>query len=347
MLPAGVTYWVSIDTSANSSQYWIMGFDNQNGYAPGKAMSSANWSATSPVWSDAGGDFDFKIWLGGSDNTPTKITGMTIGGDAHAHYIEGTHVGRDAYADTIHQNSFVGRDARAGTIDDSTVLRDAYANQITNTTVGGNRYPGAPQPDPSPIGMPISEGQIQDFKDAALAGGTRGAISLSGSSEMNLGPQKVTGDVSLSNSAKIHLTGPVWITGNLSLSNSSQMTVDSSLGSQGTIVIVDGTISGSNENTVLGGNGTAGCYLLAISLSTGTGADMSNGNELMTQSLLLYAPYGQINLSNEVSLREVTAYKLVLSNYAKVKYESGVAHATFSTGPGGSWVLKKGTWQEL
>ena len=333
------TYWVSIDAGYDALRYWIMGLDNLNSYAAGKAMSSVNWNATSPVWTDAGGDFDFKIWLGG---LTTEIATVKVGGDARAHHIEGVNVGRDAYAEQITMASYVGRDARAALIDDSTVIRDAYSTTTTGTTVGGNQYPGEAQADPAPIGMPISDGQIQDWKDAAAIGDPVGPISLSGNDQITIGPQKINGSVSLSNWAEIHVTGPIWITGNLNLSNFTKFIIDPSLGAQGTVVIVDGTISVGNDAEI-NGSGTDGSYLLAVSTKSGSAIDVANG----TAAVILYAPYGSVTLVNAVAVNEVTAYKLILSNFASVTYEHGLASATFSSGPGGSWVLKKGTWQEL
>ena len=338
------TYWVSIDTSADASRYWIIGLDNQDGYTAGKAMASANWNATTPIWSDAGGDFNFKIWLGG---LTTKISTIKVGGDVRAHNIEGVDVGRDAYADTIHMDSIIRRDARAALIDDSTVIRDAYADTITGSTVG-HEYPGGAQPDPAPIGMPISDGQMQEWKDAADDGAPiTGPVNLALSDQLTIGPKKIIGDVSLVNSASIKLTGPVWITGSLTLGNTTKIYIDPAMGAQGTIIIVTGKISVGNQ-AELAGSGTSGSYLLVISEDPG----ITDGNEAITMgngtaTAVLYAPYGAVTIPNSVELREVTAYKLKTYNTAIIRYESGLAHATFSSGPGGSWVLKKGTWQEL
>lgn len=340
------TYWVSIDTSASATKYWYSGFDNQNGYTAGNGMHSANWNATSPVWTNAGGDFNFKVWLG-SDQI-TEIQDMTIGGDAYAHHIEGSDVGRDAYADTIHMDTTVHRDARAHTINDSTVIRDAYADHIANTTIGGTRYPGQAQPDAAPVGMPVSPGQLQEWKDAASCTNCEtGPISLSGEDSVTLGPAKINGNVTLSNSGSIKVTGPIWVTGSLNLSNTTKIYIDPALGAQGTVIIVSGKISIGNQAQLLG-SGTAGSYLLVISEDTG----ITDGNEAITMAngtatAILFAPYGAVTLPNSVQLKEVSAYKVKTYNSATIEYEDGLAHATFTSGPGGSWVLKKGTWQEL
>jgi hypothetical protein len=54
-----------------------------------------------------------------------------------------------------------------------------------------------------------------------------------------------------------------------------------------------------------------------------------------------------ITIENNASLKEVTGYGLYLKNGAQITYESGLASANFASGPGGAWVIKKGTWVEV
>lgn len=342
-LLANTTYWFSIDTSAKSSKYWTLGLDDQNGYGNGKAMFSANWNASSPTWTDAGGDFNFKIWSGGFT---TKIQDVAVGNDAKANTLSNVHLDRDAYAQLI-DDSWIGRDGRAAIINDSTIIRDAYANSTPGTTVGGHTYSGNGEPDPAPQNMPISSGQMQEWKDAAAAGGTSDSISLSQSDTLSLGPRKINGNVSLSSSASIKITGPVWITGNLTLQNQSTVYIDPVFGANGTMLVVSGKINIGNQ-AQLSGTGVSGSYLLVISEYPGT----ANGDEAIimangTATAILFAPNGAISLSNSVGLKEATALLLKIGQSATVTYESGLANASFSTGPDGSWVLKKGTWQEV
>jgi hypothetical protein len=72
-----------------------------------------------------------------------------------------------------------------------------------------------------------------------------------------------------------------------------------------------------------------------------TAIDVSNS---ATGNLLIYAPHGKITLSNGVQLREVTGYKLSLNNSAQVIYSIGLAQPLFTSGPSGSWKIKR--WRE-
>jgi hypothetical protein len=77
----------------------------------------------------------------------------------------------------------------------------------------------------------------------------------------------------------------------------------------------------------------------------------SGGNEIgiateqgAAGNVLLYAPHGQIRLSQSASLKEVTAYKVVLRNSATVTYESGLSDLVFTSGPSGGYSIKE--WKE-
>ncbi len=192
----------------------------------------------------------------------------------------------------------------------------------------------------APQSLPISQSQIDDWKSDAEAGGTTGDISLSGTQTMSLGPKKITGNLSLSNSAVLTLTGTVHVTGNITISNSAKIKLDSTYGSLSGVILSDGNISSSNSS-VLQGSGQAGSYLLVFSTNTSNSAISINNS---ASGAIFYASAGGITVSNSFSAREVTAYKLIMSNSATITYESGLANVFFSSGPAGGW--KVISWEE-
>lgn len=188
--------------------------------------------------------------------------------------------------------------------------------------------------------LPISQDQIDTWKGEALAGGTTGNLTLSGSQTMSLGPKKITGDLSISNSAILTLTGPVYVTGNITISNSGKIKLASSYGSLGGVILSDGTINPSNSS-MLEGSGQNSSYLLVLSTSASSSAiTVSNS----ASGAIFYANNGGINVSNNFSAREVTGYRLIMNNNATITYESGLADTFFSSGPGGSWEFEPGTY---
>ena len=61
-------------------------------------------------------------------------------------------------------------------------------------------------------------------------------------------------------------------------------------------------------------------------------------------ALVGYASHGQITLSQSTNVKEITAYKIVLTNTASVTYDTGLSNTLFESGPGGSWVVTPGTY---
>ena len=70
----------------------------------------------------------------------------------------------------------------------------------------------------------------------------------------------------------------------------------------------------------------------AITVSGGAGA------------VIVYASFGTINISGGASLKEVTAYKILVSGGSSITYESGLTNNNFSSGPSGSWAIN--SWGE-
>ena len=157
---------------------------------------------------------------------------------------------------------------------------------------------------------------------------------------MSLGPKKINGNLSISNSAVLTLTGTVHVTGNITISNSAKIKLASSYGSLSGVIIADGTISPSNSSA-LQGSGKTGSYLLVLSTNTSNSA-IAVGNS--ASGAIFYTSAGGISVSNSFSAREVTGYKLIMSNSATITYESGLANVFFSSGPTGGW--KVTDWQE-
>ena len=147
----------------------------------------------------------------------------------------------------------------------------------------------------------------------------------------------------------IKIKGPIWVKGDVLLDNGSKILVDSSLGNNGTVLIADKpdstTTTGKitlNNNAVGAGNGQPNSAMLFISTYAGVDDAVFIGNN--TSSSIVFAPYGTINVDNNVDLWELTGYRIKLNNNAVVNYKSGLQNATFSNGPGGSWIFQAGSY---
>lgn len=305
-LSAGTKYWIVIDAAQNSSNYFFWGKDPTDGYAPGTAKCSPNWSAGSPAWYNINGDLAFKAWLGGAINS---LETLQVGGHAHAN-----------------------------TIQDSTITGDAYFQTIVNTTVGGTQYPSSP--DPSMEAMPISDSNIADWKTDAESGGVIiGDYNLTNYASGSLGPKKIVGNMNISNGAQLTITGTVYVTGTINISNNAIIRLSPSYGENSGIILTDDFISVSNN--VVFSTSAAGSYIMMLSAKSGDAINISNN----ANTVIFYASAGNVTIANNANLKEVTAYKITLSNNAQVNYESGLASAKFSSGAGAGWQVT--SWREV
>ena len=214
-----------------------------------------------------------------------------------------------------------------------------YVQGGTNNCSVGGSTTTQPNDIPSPP-MPISAEQIDAWKADAEAGGTTGTVNLYGTQTQTLGPKKVNGNLYVSNSAVLTLSGTVYVTGNIVLSNSAKVKLDSSYGSLSGVILSDGTISPSNSS-VLQGSGQTGSYLMVLSTNTSDSAIVVSNS---ATAAIFYASAGGITASNSFSAHEVTGHRLIMSNSATITYDSGLANTYFTNGPSGGWKVK--SWQE-
>ncbi|MDO8557944.1 MAG: choice-of-anchor R domain-containing protein [bacterium] len=351
VLTAGTTYWLLIDTNQDNSNYWVMGIDTMNGYPYGLGKWSPSWNAGSPVWTDAGGDLNFQIFMGGIE---TKIDNVDIGGNAHAHRIENSTVTSSAFSTIFIDSSAVG-DVFTDVLEDcsSPIGGDAAYNSISNCTVNGvTTTPTTPPADPPPQNMPISQGQIDQWKLDAASGGTYNGDFAPGSST-SLGPKVINGNLILTtNNVVLTIKGTVYVQGYIDISNGSTIQLDAGYGSLSGAVLADEWIHVANNGTFRG-SGQSGSYLMLLTTSSCTGVpagnctDHDSAIDLLNNAdgAIFYASSGLIYLHNGVSATELTSYKLQLSQTATITYQQGLANAQFSSGPGASWVIQK--WREV
>jgi Tfp pilus assembly protein PilX len=318
-LTAGVTYWLVLDGGNNSSRYYEWAANNTyaNGQAKTGPYSGGPWNTTSL-------DGYFRMYLGG-------LTGL----------IDNVDVGTGSVGD-----------ARAHTINNSTIAGNNYC-QVGS---GNNKACNTSQSDPTTQSFPISDANIAQWKTEAEAGGViSGDYTLSNGATASIGPTKITGNMVLSNNVTLTITGTVWVQGTITISNNVIVRLDTGYGAAGGVMLSDGYINLSN-NTSFQGSGQATSYFLLISTNDCDGTTSPTGLSCTTAnsaievgnnvgSVVIYGSRGQVHLSNNAGAKEVTGYKLSLGNNAIVTYETGLASADFSSGPGGGFEIS--SWKEV
>ncbi len=303
-LTANTAYWLLIDSSGSTTNYYSWATDSDDSCSNGTGKYTSNYNATTPSYTAINKDLNFKTYMGG---VATSLSGVNVAGNARANTLTSCTIGIGAY----------------------------YAT--TNTCSGGTNHPGtADSPQQS---MPISQAQIDQWKSVASSASTyTGNYNVSGTE--TFGPKKIVGNLTITNGAKLYMTGPIWVTGTVTVSNNGWLKVDSTLGNTGTVMVADGDITISN-NAIVSGNNFSGSYILVISTSSSTNA-INLGNN--SAGAIYYAANGTVQVSNNAGAYQVTGYAINLNNNATITYQSGLASSTFSNGPGGSWAKVDGTY---
>lgn len=227
-------------------------------------------------------------------------------------------------------------------IDGLTIGGTGRANVFLDTTCGT----ACVIDDQPSVPLPISDGVVQDWRDAAALGGTiDGPYTIDSTS--SLGPKKINGNliVNIGNDEILTITGTVWVTGTISFTCGNQnsgVTLASGYGASSGVIISDSIITVGN-NCSFSGSGTTNSYAMVLSAkNTPTQKVMTVNNN--SNGVIYYASHGLIELSQNAAAKEVTAYGIEMEENSTITYESGLANLNFSSGPGGSFQITK--WQE-
>lgn len=312
-LNADTAYWIMVDTSSNTTNYWSWQEDLARSYTRGQPKWSPNWNVGSPDWTSFNADLSFKLILGGGITSVTAEANFTVGGNVHAN-----------------------------TIVNATIAKDVYFQTITNTTAT-NYYPGSA--DPPPKVFPISDANIADWKQQAEAAGiTAGNIT---DCVATLGPGKIVGTLNLEDGKRCTTTvkTPIWVTGDFKTHNHNTFRLSPDYGSSSGVIIVDGLVDMDNHNT-FEGTGIGNSLLMVLS----TFDSRTSGISAMTirkdgNSGVFYAGIGTIEPGNKNNFKELTAWKIKILDKSTINYETGLSSTLFSSGPSGSYSLVKGTYQ--
>lgn len=268
-----------------------------------------------------------------SNGTIVGENGATVTGSAFS-------AGPSGLIDNVDIGQTGAGDARAHVVTNSTVVGNLYCQSGT----GNNKSCNTSQPDPSAVSMPITEAMFDKWKaDAELGGTIEGDLTIS--APTSLGPKKINGNLAIN--GDINITGTIYVVGNITTNNGAIVSLDSSYGPTGGIIITDGRVVLSN-NVQFFGSGSEGTYvLLASTSSCPSGCSGANAIDILNNvgAILVSAQNGTVHLNNNVELNEVVGNRIIIDNSAEVTYLSGLASTLFTSGPSGGWNIE--SWKEV
>lgn len=345
-LAAGSTYWIVLDTQANSNRYFIWCKDNNQGYGNGVGKYSRDWD--DDPWALIVGDLTFQTFFGVG---LSSITEMDVLGTARANTITTSQICGNAYYQSIDSSSL-------------NFLNNPSNPTCSDPLTPGTAFPGSP--DPPVENMPISDANIQDWKAAAQAGGVitgncgddgvPGVCDIPDDSTLFLGPKKIIGNLKLTKKQTLIINEVLYFTGSISIDSSSGATIkcDPALGVQSCILLTDSWVHISN-NAIFQGSGTLGSYLMILTVlencNGGTQSPSCTHHNAAIDlhnnatGAIFYASDSMTNLHNGVTVTELTSYKAQLGNGAMIRYEQGLINSNFTAGPSGGFDIL--TWLEV
>ena len=268
--------------------------------------------------------------------------------------VSGTYGNGDAYAHTISRSQISGQ---------------AYYQTISNTTVGGLSCPNSnchpASPDPSPRPLPISDSQIQAWRDDITGGelnpnptqcpnSHNSDNTYCVTSSASLGNQKINGNLYVgkktgggASGVTLTLNGNIWVTGNIYLENNGTIQINSLLEDLSVVIVSDGYIDINNNYTIIG-SGDAYSFMLLLSTNTNDSDALppaiyaGNGSS----SIIYASPKGRLKVKNVGNLNAAATKTLYLEPNSTVSYNPYLAYFTVGGGGGEQVGTALGSWKE-
>lgn len=228
LLSSGTTYWIVIDGSSNSSNYYNIGANTT--YVGGQAKIGRynnSWNNTAP----SGLDAYFKIYTG------TNEEGIT--GEGQSNKIS---VGQ-SYS---YSASYVS----------------ASGALYCQIGVDNNKSCDTSRADPAIKEYPVPDAKINEWKNEASTSVYNGNYSI-GSVGTTLGPKKIVGNLSVGGGGTLRVSGTLWVTGTVSITGGSYVRPDDN--TKSFVVISDGGVTLSGGSQILG---NADSHIMLVSLSS-------------------------------------------------------------------------------
>jgi len=192
-----------------------------------------------------------------------------------------------------------------------TVTINGNVSAVDNIADGVNVAAPYTKTEGAPF-VPLPSINHYDWVNEADAGANMGTTNWSGGTR-ELGPAKITGNLTLSNNIDLTLNGPVHITGNLILNggtggNMAKIRLNEALGSQGTAIVVDGSMGtfstgGTFKNvTIYPTSSNPKGFLFLVSTKTGTTSELMPAENVQGHAVYLSRGNAYISVYSTTNL---------------------------------------------
>jgi hypothetical protein len=230
----------------------------------------------------------------------------------------------------------------------SRIYGDVKANNQTNSYPTRMTNPGLTASSGVTI-QPLPPYDRDAQKAAVASTQTGAAAECSSGSKTWPANLKITGDVTVSNTCKVTVSGDVWITGKLTVQNSAQLIVADSVGSTKPNIMVDDHLAKFQNSARLQSNASNTGFQIINYWSTAscspdcadvTGIDLYNSRNQATVELsnsasgpntVFYARWSRVLMSNSGQLGAIVGQTVELTNTATITFgtSSGVGGTTY------------------
>jgi Flp pilus assembly protein TadG len=305
VLSTGTTYWIVVDANTNASSYYTIAANSAyvNGGAKVGRHNTQTWNATVPSNLDG----YIKVYIG------TNEDGVT--GESEWNRLS---VG-SAYA---HDVSFV----------------NATGVIYCQTGVSNNKSCDTSRADPVIESNPVSESDIDSWETEASVSTHSGNYSIGGSSTGTLGPKKITGNMTVGDSATLNIAGTIWVQGNLSVGGSARIHPSNS--TENYIILVNGTVSLGGSAQIFG---SASSHIVIVSTSIADPAITISGS---ADDTVVSAPNGGLLVEGSGKVNVAAAKHISLTGSAQIEYDPSALDIDLTGGSGGG-TFDVHSWKEV
>ena len=234
-----------------------------------------------------------------------------------------------------------------------TVTINGNVSAVDNIADGVNVAAPYTKTEGAPF-VPLPSINHYDWVNEADAGTNMGTTNWDGGTR-ELGPAKITGNLTLSNKIDLTLNGPVHITGNLILNggtggNMAKIRLNEALGSQGTAIVVDGSMGtfstgGTFKNvTIYPTSSNPKGFLFLVSTKTGTTSELMPAENVQGHAVYLSRGNAYISVYSTTNLTGALIGGRVGTGGA-ITYDDDLAEFSSSGSGASGWQIVRGTYK--